>query len=157
MPSSRLQEAHEKVRHLSFVLGAGSALIGISAAMLAGFWAAVPFLVLAILATTASILYWQRMEGARKDEERALASTPGASSYLAFQINRVNGLLTNDHARRQMMRAAEDHTRRSGPSGESWGWYPHQLGLRAGPGSPQAEEVGGPGHHRGLHPMAAPA
>ena len=102
------QEAHEKVRHLSFVLGAGAALIGISAAMLAGFWAAVPFLLLAIIATTASILYWQRMEGARKDEERALASA-GANSYLAFQINRVNGLLTNDHARRQMMRAAEDH------------------------------------------------
>jgi len=102
------QEAHERVRHLSFVLGAGSALIGISAAMLAGFWAAVPFLMLAIIATTASIRYWQRMEQARKDEEQALA-TAGANSYLAFQINRVNGLLTNDHARRQMMRAAEDH------------------------------------------------
>ncbi len=102
------QEAAERVRHLSFVLGAGSALIGISAAMLAGFWAALPFLVLAIIATAASIYYWQRMERARQDEERALASA-GATSYLAFQINRVNGLLTNDHARRQMMRAAEDH------------------------------------------------
>ncbi len=102
------QEAHEKVRHLSFMLGAGAAMIGVSAAMLVGFWAALPFLLLAIMATTASILYWQRMEGARKDEERALADA-GANSYLAFQINRVNGLLTNDHARRQMMRAAEDH------------------------------------------------
>ena len=102
------QEAHEKVRHLSFVLGAGAALIGISTAMLAGFWASVPFLTLAIIATAASIVYWQRMERARRDEAAALAEA-GANSYLSFQINRVNGLLTNDHARRQMMRAAEDH------------------------------------------------
>ena len=102
------QEAHEKVRHLSFVLGAGAALIGISTAMLAGFWASVPFLALAIIATAASIVYWRRMERARRDETAALAEA-GANSYLSFQINRVNGLLTNDHARRQMMRAAEDH------------------------------------------------
>ena len=102
------QEVHEKVRHLSFVLGAGSALIGIFMAMFAGFWAALPFLVLAVMATTGSIVYWQRMERARAEEEEALA-TAGANSYLSFQINRVNGLLTNDHARRQMMRAAEDH------------------------------------------------
>jgi hypothetical protein len=101
-------EAHERVRHLSFILGAGSALVGVFAAVLAGFWAAFPFLLLAVAATTASIVFWLRMERARRDEERALASA-GANSYLSFQINRVNGLLTNDHARRQMMRAAEDH------------------------------------------------
>lgn len=102
------QEAHERVRHLSFILAAGAALIGIFAVVLAGFWAALPFLLLAIAATTASIVFWQRMERARRDEDRALAGA-GANSYLSFQINRVNGLLTNDHLRRQMMRAAEDH------------------------------------------------
>ena len=62
----------------------------------------------AVGATVASIVYWQRVEQARRDEEAALRSA-GTNSYLSFQINRVNGLLTSDHARRQMMRAAEEH------------------------------------------------
>ena len=33
----------------------------------------------------------------------------GVTSYLTFQIHRVNGLLGNDQARRLMMRAAEEH------------------------------------------------
>jgi hypothetical protein len=102
------QQAHERVRYLSFLLGAGSALVGVAAAVLYGTWAALPFLVLAIAATTASIFFWQRVERTRKDEDAALR-TVGTNSYLSFQINRVNGLLTSDHARRQMMRAAEEH------------------------------------------------
>jgi len=100
--------AHERVRYLSFVLGAGSALVGVVAAVLWGTLAAIPFLVLAVGATVASIVFWQRVEQARRDEESALRSA-GTNSYLSFQINRVNGLLTSDHARRQMMRAAEEH------------------------------------------------
>lgn len=102
------QEAHERVRYLSFILGAGSALVGVAAAVMYGTWAALPFLVLAVAATAASIFFWQRVEQTRKDEEAALRSV-GTNSYLSFQINRVNGLLTSDHARRQMMRAAEEH------------------------------------------------
>jgi hypothetical protein len=102
------QAAHERVRYLSFVLGAGSALVGVIAAVLSGAWLALPFLAIAVGATTASIVYWQRVERARRDEEAALRSA-GTHSYLSFQINRVNGLLTSDHARRQMMRAAEEH------------------------------------------------
>jgi hypothetical protein len=102
------QATQERVRYLSFLLGAGSALIGVLAAMISGPWAALPFLVVAVGATLASIVYWQRVERARRDEEAALRSA-GTTSYLSFQINRVNGLLTSDHARRQMMRAAEEH------------------------------------------------
>jgi hypothetical protein len=102
------QEAHERVRYLSFIVGAGSALVAICAAVLYGFWMAVPFLMLAIGATAASVVFWQRVEQARKDEEAALREA-GSSSYLNFQINRVNGLLTSDAARRSMMRAAEEH------------------------------------------------
>jgi len=100
--------AHERVRYLSFVLGAGSALVGVLAAVLWGTLASLPFLALAIGATVASIFFWQRVERARRQEDEALRSA-GTNSYLSFQINRVNGLLTSDHARRQMMRAAEEH------------------------------------------------
>ena len=102
------QAAHERVRYLSFVVGAGAALVGVCAAVLYGFWPAMPFLLLAIAATTSSIVFWQRVERARRDEEAALREA-GTSSYLTFQINRVNGLLTSDAARRSMMRAAEEH------------------------------------------------
>jgi len=104
----RAQEENERVRYLSFITGAGSALVGIAAAALYGFFWALPFLMLAVAATLASVIYWQRLEIARKREEEALRAV-GATSYLTFQIHRVNGLLGNDHARRLMMQAAEEH------------------------------------------------
>jgi Flp pilus assembly protein TadB len=67
------QEAHERVRYLSFLIGAGAALVGVCVSVLYGFWLAVPFLMLAIAATVASIVFWQRVERARRDEEAALA------------------------------------------------------------------------------------
>jgi len=102
------QDENERVRYLSFITGAGSALVGVAAAALYGFFWAVPFLMLAIAATVASISYWQRLELARKREEEALRAV-GVASYLTFQIHRVNGLIGNDHARRMMMQAAEEH------------------------------------------------
>ena len=102
------QDENERVRYLSFITGAGSALVGIAAAALYGFFWALPFLMLAIAATVASIVYWQRLETARTREEDALRAV-GVASYLTFQIHRVNGLIGNDHARRLMMQAAEEH------------------------------------------------
>ena len=58
------QEAHERVRYLSFLIGAGAALVGVCVSVLYGFWLAVPFLMLAIAATVASIVFWQRVERA---------------------------------------------------------------------------------------------
>jgi hypothetical protein len=104
----RAQAENERVRYLSFITGAGSALVGVAAAALYGFFWALPFLMLAVGATIASVLYWQRLEMARKAEEQALRAV-GVASYLTFQIHRVNGLIGNDHARRVMMQAAEEH------------------------------------------------
>ena len=52
----RAQEENERVRYLSFITGAGSALVGVAAAALYGFFWALPFLMLAIGATIASVL-----------------------------------------------------------------------------------------------------
>jgi hypothetical protein len=102
------QADNERVRYLSFVGGAGSAILGIALATIYSPILLVPFLMMAIAATSVSIVFWQRLEQARRREEEALASV-GVTSYLTFQIHRVNGLLGNDQARRLMMRAAEEH------------------------------------------------
>lgn len=104
----RAQADNERVRYLSFIAGAAGAILGIGLGVIYGLLVAVPFLGLSIAATAVSIAYWQRLEQARRREEAALASV-GVASYLTFQIHRVNGLLGNDQARRQMMRAAEEH------------------------------------------------
>jgi hypothetical protein len=102
------QVDNERVRYLSFIGGAGGALVGMAVAAIYGFWFAVPFLMAAIVATVASIAFWRRLEQARKREDEAL-QVVGVASYLTFQIHRVNGLLGNDQARRTMMLAAEEH------------------------------------------------
>ena len=102
------QADNERVRYLSFIAGVSGVIVGIGLAAIYGLWLLVPFLALSIGATAVSIAYWQRLEQARQREEAALAAV-GVSSYLTFQIHRVNGLLGNDQARRQMMRAAEEH------------------------------------------------
>lgn len=99
---------HEAARRVSLLVGANSAALALLLLMLGNFAIAVPFLLLAIGMTAYSARYWQRMERARAEEDRAL-SAAGAQSYMSFQINRVNGLLANDHHRKTMMKAAEYH------------------------------------------------
>jgi hypothetical protein len=99
---------HEAARRVSLLVGANAAAFALLLLMLGTFAIAVPFLLLAIGMTAYSARYWQRMERARSEEERALHAA-GAQSYMSFQINRVNGLLANDHHRKTMMKAAEYH------------------------------------------------
>jgi DNA repair exonuclease SbcCD ATPase subunit len=102
------QTEHERVRRVSLLVGANAAVLAIPLAGLYGLAAAVPAVMLAIGMTIYSYLAWQKMEQARRDEQAAL-SQAGAQSYLTFQINRVNNLVSDDHQRRQMMQAAEYH------------------------------------------------
>jgi hypothetical protein len=102
------QEQHERVRHLWFMVGGIAAIGAVPAAMLFGTLAAVPFVLGAIATTVTSIVFWQRLEQARRHEQDALDDA-GAQSYLNFQINRVNGLVASDQNRRQIMQAAEYH------------------------------------------------
>ncbi len=90
------------------LVGANAAALALLLVLLGSLAIAVPFLLLAVGMTAYSARYWQRMERARAEEELALEAA-GAQSYMSFQINRVNGLLANDHHRKQMMKAAEYH------------------------------------------------
>ena len=102
----RAQEDHDRVRRLAFFTAAFSALGAIPLSILEGPLTAMPFVLFAAVATGISMLYWRRMEGARS-KENAVLEQAGASSYLGFHLQRVNGLLATDQNRRRLMEAAE--------------------------------------------------
>ena len=62
----------------------------------------------ATVVTVISLLQHRRMVVARKAETTALAAT-GADSYLGFHLQRVNGLLDSEQARRHMVEAGMKH------------------------------------------------
>jgi hypothetical protein len=102
------QDESERVRHLSFLVAATAAILAVPGSLFLGPYVTIPLLVAAIITGLYSVFYWGRLADARKREAKALAAV-GANSYMTFQINRVNGLIANDHHRRELMQAAEDH------------------------------------------------
>jgi hypothetical protein len=102
------QAAHDKVRRVALLVGANAAVLAFLLAASARPLFAVPLLGLAAAMTAHSAQSWRRMTLAGREEEEALESA-GSRSYLGFQVQRVNGLLADDHHRRRMMKAAEYH------------------------------------------------
>ena len=94
----------ESTRKRTFWIGGGAALATIPAVIAAG---AVGLLLIVIAAVSvgASLMARARVGRAAKAEERAL-SEAGATSYLGFQLQRVNGLLANDITRKTLMDVA---------------------------------------------------
>jgi hypothetical protein len=140
-------ERADQSRRVSFLtaLVAGVAVLPLTLAL--GLWGTVPALAAAIGMTVWSLRWWQRVEHARVRESEALQAA-GASSYLTFQINRVNGLLSNDHERRRMLRAVEYHRAAlaewhllAGDVGVDWA-IEHRAEIRAAAG--KLRDVVGP-------------
>jgi len=107
----RFEEAQaraEKVRKISFVGGALSALAAVPSAMYVSQVAAMAWIIVAAAVTAVSFIQNQRMERARKNETEALAAA-GAQSYLGFHLQRVNGLIDSEHSRRRLMEASAEH------------------------------------------------
>jgi len=102
------QAEHEQVRTAAFYLGGTAGLLLLPAAVLGGAMAMIPLALIAIAATVLSIVAWRRLETARVVEAEALREA-GMTSYLAFQITRVNGLMARDHHRKRLLQATEDH------------------------------------------------
>ncbi len=98
-------EHHEKVRKLAFGVGGASGIIGTIGTVVIG-PLAVLVLLIGLAAAVASIVFRRRMEQALQAEEQALQEA-GASSYLGFHLQRVNGLLSDDGSRKRLMDAAE--------------------------------------------------
>lgn len=100
------QRRHDDVRHHALFIGGACALGAVPAATMNRLYAA-PFLVIAALTTLVSVLFRRRMAAAAQREHEALAEA-GAQSYLGFQLQRVNGLLSTGH-RQRLATAAEEH------------------------------------------------
>jgi len=98
----------EKWRRLTFVISGVSALGVVPAVIWLGTLAALPLVGVALAATAASIAMWRMNERAQRSEEEALAAA-GAQTYLGFHLQRVNGLLSSDQARKRLMQANEEH------------------------------------------------
>jgi hypothetical protein len=104
----RSQMLLERHRKRTFLLSGFAAIGVVPAAVYVGLLAAVPLMLLAAASTLYSIAIWRKNEQARAAEEEALAEA-GAQSYLGFHLQRVNGLLTSDQARKRLMQASEEH------------------------------------------------
>ena len=61
-----------------------------------------------MLVTVAAFAYRARVSRAFDAEREALGEA-GAQSYLGFQLQRVNGLVSSQENRRRLLAAAEDH------------------------------------------------
>jgi len=115
---ARIEERHanfedaqaraEKVRKISFFVGAAAAVLAVPSVMWIGQTVAMALVILAAMVTALSFMQNQRMERARKAEEAALAEA-GAQSYLGFHLQRVNGLLDGQASRQRLIQAGADH------------------------------------------------
>jgi len=115
---ARIEEQHqrfenaqaraERSRKISFVGGAVAALCAVPTAMFVSRVAAMAWIILAAAVTALSFVQHQRMQLARKAETAALALA-GAESYLGFHLQRVNGLLDSEQARRRLVEAGAEH------------------------------------------------
>jgi hypothetical protein len=100
----RAADQFEATRKRTFWIGGGCALATIPAVAAAG-TNGMLFAAVAAVSVMASILARAKVGRAAKAEEEALAEA-GASSYLGFQLQRVNGLLANDTSRKALMDVA---------------------------------------------------
>lgn len=98
----------ERIRGVTFVAATAAALAIVPAAAFGTALLALALTGLAMVALAVSVQYWRQLSRAAALEREVLAEA-GANSYLAFQIQRVNGLVVSDSQRRQLVRADEAH------------------------------------------------
>src|SRR5690606_4230594 len=96
----------ERIRGVTFVTATAAALAIVPAAAFGTALLALTLAGLALVATAVSVQYWRQLSEASALEREVLAEA-GATSYLAFQIQRVNGLGVSGSQRRQLVRADE--------------------------------------------------
>jgi hypothetical protein len=102
------QARHERVRSVTLYGSFLSIVAAIPAAMFTTAFVVVPFIAAAVAAAVVSVIFYRQLEAARDAEKEALDAA-GAPSYLTFHLQRVNGLLSSDHSRQQLMKASEEH------------------------------------------------
>lgn len=102
------QARHELIRRVTLATSGVSTFGTAGALLLDQLGVAIPVVLVALLALLASVVTRNRMDAARQAEEQALAAA-GARSYLGFHLQRVNGMLSSEAARKRLVAAAEEH------------------------------------------------
>jgi uncharacterized protein YhaN len=100
-------ERQDRLRRQAFLVAGFCAVAGIPAAVLVPSLA-IPIIAVGLLVTLAAFAYRARVSRAFDAEREALGEA-GAQSYLGFQLQRVNGLVSSQENRRRLLAAAEDH------------------------------------------------
>jgi len=101
------QARHEGARQRAMLLGTIGAVAAAPATLFQPA-IALGLLVVTFLIVVLAVRSRRRMDRASKEEQSALAEA-GASSYLGFHLQRVNGLLSSGQSRRRLLAAAEQH------------------------------------------------
>ena len=101
----RAADALETTRKRTFWIGGASAAATLPGVILAGSIGLL-FVIIALLSVLASLIARTRVDRAGRAESEALAQA-GATSYLGFQLQRVNSLLGDDSSRRALMGRAD--------------------------------------------------
>lgn len=102
----------ERLRRSTLLATAVSAVAALVARSVIGDSAGMALAVLACVSMSVAIYSRNRASAARKAEDETLAEA-GASSYLGFHIQRVNGMLSSQQARKRLMGAADTHRKAS--------------------------------------------
>jgi hypothetical protein len=122
------QARHERIRQLTLAVS-GVATIATTAALLGGaLTVAIGVVLVALVAFLASVKTRNAAEAARVAEDEALAEA-GAQSYLGFHLQRVNGMLSSDANRRQLMTVHDDVRRARDAWAEIAGDVPVEWAL----------------------------
>ena len=100
-------ERQDRLRRKAFLTAGLCAVVGIPSAVLVPSLA-IPIIAVGLLVTIAAFGYRARVNRAFDAEREALGEA-GAQSYLGFQLQRVNGLVSSQENRRRLLAAAEDH------------------------------------------------
>lgn len=107
---TELEEALESMSRARRLAGGITALgvLGVVPALLLKPLMALPLVAITVATLAAAFWYRSRVERARQQEREALDAA-GAESYLGFHVQRVDGLVSSDQARRRLLAAASDH------------------------------------------------
>ena len=103
----KAKEREESVRHHALFISTACALGAAPAALISRF-ATLPFLLVACVTMLIAIRWRMRLGHAKAAVAEKLAEA-GSESYLAFHLQRVNGMINDDEHRRRLARAAQEH------------------------------------------------
>lgn len=104
---------HQRIRRMSLAICAAGLVGALSASLRDSGFLAIPLLLAACASMIGAVYTRNRSQAAEAAERDALAEA-GAASYLGFHMQRVDGMLRSDNARKRLVEAAAAHRQAAG-------------------------------------------